>query len=315
MECKKQKSMQWNIRLQEEIRTNRNGQFVTLSFTDEALNELDKEIQNNIEKSINEINNNHNKYLETKEITGYNLDNDIAKLAVRKYLERYRKENKKSLKHWLVTELGHTNTERIHIHGIIFGNPKQIIKHWKYGRVWIGEYVNESTIQYIVKYIYKTDTDHKYYNPIVMTSPGIGNNYINRSDAQRNKFNGKQTKDTYTTRQGKKISLPTYYKYKIYSEDEKERLWINLLDKEERWVNGTKTDISKDETDYNRVLEHARNINRKLGYGEREINPDDKEYERQKRNIKRYTRLVKENQEVIKGKGRDKEPLQKPKRS
>ena len=37
------------------------------------------------------------------------------------------------------TELGHQNTERIHLHGIIFTTKiKDIVKHWKYGNVTIG---------------------------------------------------------------------------------------------------------------------------------------------------------------------------------
>ena len=42
---------------------------------------------------------------------------------------------KKSVKHWLVTELGGKFTERIHLHGIIFTNEddKTIQNLWKYG--------------------------------------------------------------------------------------------------------------------------------------------------------------------------------------
>ena len=44
----------------------------------------------------------------------------IAKLALRRCLERIRKQTGKSLKHWCVTELGGEN-DRIHLHGIVFG--------------------------------------------------------------------------------------------------------------------------------------------------------------------------------------------------
>ena len=87
IECKKQKSREWSVRLQEEIRHMKNGKFVTLTFSEESLVELGED------KSINTLN-------------GYNLDNGIATLAVRRFLERWRKKYKKSVKHWLVTELG-----------------------------------------------------------------------------------------------------------------------------------------------------------------------------------------------------------------
>ena len=45
-----------------------------------------------------------------------------------------RKRTKKSIRHWLVTELGHEGTERIHLHGIIFTEEPEIIEtDWKYG--------------------------------------------------------------------------------------------------------------------------------------------------------------------------------------
>ena len=46
MECKKQKARQWQIRLQEEIRHDHTGKFMTYTFTDESLKELEKEINN-----------------------------------------------------------------------------------------------------------------------------------------------------------------------------------------------------------------------------------------------------------------------------
>ena len=45
MECRKQKTRQWQVRLQEDIRTNKNGKFVTFTFSDEELNKLENEIK------------------------------------------------------------------------------------------------------------------------------------------------------------------------------------------------------------------------------------------------------------------------------
>ena len=47
-----------------------------------------------------------------KVLQGYELDNAIAAYAIRKFLERWRKKFKKSLRHWLVTELGHNGIEK-----------------------------------------------------------------------------------------------------------------------------------------------------------------------------------------------------------
>ena len=62
----------------------------------------------------------------------YNLknDNDIATKAIRLCLERVRKQTGKSVKHWFITEMGHEKTERLHLHGIVWGlgNGKKVTK-------------------------------------------------------------------------------------------------------------------------------------------------------------------------------------------
>ena len=72
--------------------------------------------------------------------------------------------------------MGHQGTERIHLHGIIFTTEpnETIIERWGYGNVWIGKYVNEKTINYIIKYISKIDNDHKEYNSKILCTAGIG---------------------------------------------------------------------------------------------------------------------------------------------
>ena len=60
------------------------------------------------------------------------MENKIATLAVRRFLERWRKKYKKSVRHWLVTELGQKNTEHLHLHGIIWTDKgEEINKIWK----------------------------------------------------------------------------------------------------------------------------------------------------------------------------------------
>lgn len=272
MECLSQKARNWRVRLHEELRNSRNMYFVTLSFSEKSLIELQKHIDENIK--------------------GYDLDNKTATLAVRRFLERWRKGFKASVKHWLVTELGQKNTERIHLHGIIFTDmPNEIKRIWKYGNVWIGDYVNEKTVNYIVKYIHKTDPLHKYFIPKVLCSKGIGSNYLNRIDSNKNRYNEKKTDQLYTTRSGIKLALPTYYRNKIYTDNEREALWMKLLDEQTRYVNGIKIDVSESDQDYFNVLHEQRNENKRLGYGDDSIDWERKIYEQQLRNLKKLKRL------------------------
>lgn len=255
IECRKKKAREWQVRLNEEIRMNKNGQFITLSFSEENLRQLTQKTFERLDGLIppDKI-----------------LENEIATTAIRLFLERWRKIYKKSLRHWLITELGHTNTERIHIHGLIFTNEstETINKIWSYGHTYKGDYVNEKTINYIVKYVTKIDTKHKGFNGKIMTSAGIGNNYTMRIDSNNNKYNGNKTNEFYKTRTGTKLALPIYYRNKLYTEEERENLWLNKLDKNERWVMGEKINIEKSEDDYYKLLKHYQKINKRLGYGD-----------------------------------------------
>ena len=111
MECRKQKARNWRVRLLEDIKHNKNGKFITLTFSNQSIKEL--------WTIINESTKN------TTEIKGYEMDNMIATLATRRFLERWRKKYGRSLRHWMITEIGHKGTENIHLHGIIWTNESR----------------------------------------------------------------------------------------------------------------------------------------------------------------------------------------------
>ena len=275
IECRKQKADNWKIRLYEEVKTDKTGKFVTLTFSDESLIKLWD-------------------YCEQKNYSSYNKDNDIATKAVRLFLERYRKQYKKSMKHWLITELGHTGTERIHLHGILFTavNKEEIERLWSYGYVYIGDFVNEKTVNYIVKYVTKVDAQHKNYEPKVLTSAGIGKNYLTNGK-NVNRYIGEDTKDYYRTTQGYKKRLPIYYRNYIYTEEERELLWMQKLDKEERYVMGEKVDVKDDEENYFNLLNYYRRVNKSMGYGDDSLDWDAKLYKTNLNYLKLKTKLNK----------------------
>ena len=143
---------------------------VTLTFSNESIQELTKEINKKGAK-----------------LEGYELDNEIATVATRRFLERWRKKHKKSLRHWFITELGHNGTENIHIHGVVWTDEsrQEVVNTWRYGWMfprddiqWKRSYVNEKTANYIVKYVHKVDQKHKEYTSKILTSPGIGKGYV-----------------------------------------------------------------------------------------------------------------------------------------
>ena len=127
----KKKSREWQERLNEEIRHRKDGLFVTLTFSNEQIHNIAHGLDTNgepIKRKIKYYIMQKGKRVEKFEwqeigginLEGYELDNEIARIAVRRFLERWRKTHKKSVRHWLITELGGNGTENIHLHGIIF---------------------------------------------------------------------------------------------------------------------------------------------------------------------------------------------------
>lgn len=280
MECKKKRSREWKVRLAEELREKKKALFVTLTFSDESLENLESKLKT-----------------EGCTLEGYDLDNAMAVEAIQQFTNRFKNRYKRRPRRWIVSEIGGKYSERIHLHGILFEEMTQeeLTQIWKYGNVWIGDYVNEKTINYIVKYMTKTDPKHKYYNPIVRCSPGMGKGYTKRADARNNSYKEKtdivQTNELYRFRTGVKVALPIYYRNKIYSERERELLWLEKLDQEVRYVDGIKIDISNGDEGYFSILATAREKNRRLGYGDDSIDWDRRRYERNRRKLKKLERI------------------------
>ena len=312
IECRKQKSRQWQARLENEVKVSEKGKFITLTFTNKSIAELAEDVNTEkvvtgVKKTYLDKNNKirkryqYEKVVIKNKITGYELDNKIAKLAVRKFLERWRKKYGKSLRHWVVTELGHSGTEHLHMHGIVWTDESldELEKIWGYGYVWKGKgeslenYVNEKTVRYLVKYVSKDDHQHKEYNPIVLASPGIGNQFCESYEAKKIKYNEDKTIEYYKTRTGHKIALPIYWRNKLFSEEEREKLWLQKLDKQERWILGERIDISQGENDYYETLEWYRAKNKRLGYGDDSKNWDRIKYENERRKLKIEERIRK----------------------
>jgi len=219
IECRKEKQREWRVRLEEELRSNY-GYFITLTISSEGIKNLE----------------------EKTGLTWKENPNEIASKGLRLFLERVRKNTGKSMRHWCVTELGENN-DRIHLHGIFFGqkSAELIKKHWKYGFIFIGQYCNSRSVNYMTKYMLKVDIKHPKFKQIVLASPGIGSEYFNRLDWQWQKQNYKRIEvPTYTFRNGTKMAMPKYYKDKLFTEKERNKMWINNLNRGLLWIYGEK---------------------------------------------------------------------------
>lgn len=270
IECRKEKARNWQVRLLEEIKDWNYKYFVTFTFTNEALRGLMRKTNN-------------------KEC------NACAAYALRHCLERYRKDYKKSLRHWMITELGHEGTERIHMHGLLFSNnPLEFIKidnennffkwkYWKYGNIYVGDYVNARTVNYIVKYCNKIDNDHKGFEGQILCSPGIGKTWLETETAKSYNYRPNESKDYYRINTGNKIKLPTYYKNKRYNEDERELIWREKMDLPSEFIAGHKFyNLITPGSVIENVVRNAQIENIKNGYGD-----DSNEFRKKEWNITR----------------------------
>ena len=123
----------------------------------------------------------------------------------------------------------------------------------------------------------------------------MGKNYTKRLDAKLNKYKPGQTDETYKTKSGIKMNLAIYWRNQIYTEEQREKLWLEKLDKQERWVDGIKIDTSTDKgiEEYYQVLEEARAKNKRLGYGNDEKDWSKIIYENERRKLNVKKRLEK----------------------
>lgn len=270
IECRKQKASEWRVRLAEEIECHKYNYFVTLTFSPEQLKAL-------------------------CEKTHMGECNYLAGYATRHMLERWRKTYKKSLKHWLITELGHESTERIHMHGLILSDEELHFKeierkkdgmmaewqYWKYGNIFVGDYVNMKTVNYIVKYINKLDTDHPTFHGQIFASPGIGKAWIERhKDDNTYRYKPGSSRTDYTLNTGNRVKLPTYYKNKLYNEEERELIWREFMDKEKISIRGIEHSTRNNEKKITEILKKAQEFNNFMNYGD-----DSKAWRKEPHNV------------------------------
>lgn len=291
--CRKKKAREWRMRITEDLKTNKKAKIVTLTFNTENLKELAKKCGS---------------------LKGYELDNQICRTAVKHFRERWRKRYGRSPRHWLITELGHGKTEHVHMHGIIWEDEryqlrdertreeirkgitpliKEVENIWKYGYVGAGKwdyktgkyenYVNAKTANYFTKYVNKIDEKHKEYRQIILTSPGIGKGYLDSDRAKDNKYRGRETIQQYNVDNGGVLPMPDYFRKKLYTDEEREKLTGWMLDKNSVYIEGREYKNSIGDKKINLMYKALKEKNARLGYGDGRKNYERKMFENARR--------------------------------
>lgn len=184
-ECRKRKRLSWSHRLAVEVMQHKESTFLTLTLDDESLERF----------------------------------KDEPKKPLLLFIDRLRKHLGYRPKYFFVSELGE-KTRRLHYHGVIFGTGRYTIPFellrgkWQYGIVWLADFCNVKTANYITKYMLK---DSKGYKPFMLCSNGIGLAYVNPQNQQR--FINNFQFNSYTKIGSAFYPLHRYYQDKFMDDD------------------------------------------------------------------------------------------------
>lgn len=148
----------------------------------------------------------------------------ISKRDVQLFFKSLRKLNDTTLKYFAVGEYG-GKTYRPHYHIILFNAKLNTIQlAWTNGSVHYGD-VSGASIGYTLKYMSKqskipVDKNDDRVKEFGLMSKGLGANYL--TDAMRAWHHADKNNRMYCNlTDGKKISMPRYYKSKIYTDEER----------------------------------------------------------------------------------------------
>ena len=188
--CKKERSKAWAVRIMLECLDHEENSFVTLTYDDEHLPELDMSL-----------------------VPFGQLPFTLWKPDLQNFFKRYRKDLDFKIRYYSVGEYG-DHTFRPHYHFIGFGVPywhEELIKdNWQNGIVDIGD-VTMASANYVAGYVQKKlygDLADETYGfrqfPYSAMSKGIGKNYF-LAHAQQ------LIDDGFIEFKGKKVSIPRYF--------------------------------------------------------------------------------------------------------
>lgn len=193
--CKMNKRIEWTFRLSKELAVAKSAYFVTLTYSDD-----------NLPQKVD---------LKTGEIF-----NVLRKADLQSYIKRLRYYSQ--FRYFAIGEYGE-ETKRPHYHILMFNLSKKasekIGEVWKYGHVKIGR-VETASIHYCTKDMMKNvDVNQVADIPafrIMSTRPAIG-------DSFKYLLENKKIDKDFQVFMGKfKISMPRYYRDKLFNYKEKE---------------------------------------------------------------------------------------------
>lgn len=191
--CQANRRQEWAIRILEESKPYLENQFITLTY--------------------------ENTYSNSNGVPSVHLEH------LQKFLKRVRKKLHFKVRFYAVGEYG-SKTNRPHYHIMLFDFPNDfisvLVSEWKYGFIYPGE-INMKSAMYIAKYHVNKTSFPLGANPsftVMSRKPGIGANYVERMA----KFHSNMITRAFYPEYNIKRRLPRYFKEKLYTEDERNKI-------------------------------------------------------------------------------------------
>lgn len=203
-ECYWRRASGWIFRLQQEEKISTSSAFITLTYADT-----------------------HLLYTPTGRQT-------ISKRHLQLFIKKLRKCNTNQIRYYGVGEYG-GRTYRPHYHLILFNADLTTIQDsWAFGSVNYGN-VTVNSIAYSLKYLSKSQRIGIHYmddrqRNFSLMSKGLGKNYLSRT-IMTHHAKSMSSGAFLLLEDGKKVSLPRYYKLKIFSHEQQEKLAEEALAK------------------------------------------------------------------------------------
>lgn len=205
--CLRTKRAEWSYRLFAELKLSSTAHFLTLTYDESNQPWMDSEVGT----------------LPT-----------LCKSDVQLFTKRLRFLNssltRDSVRYYTVGEYG-TITNRPHYHAIMFNVHDSCIQDiesvWKAGAVHIGD-VTEASIHYTTKYVINRPGVYTGREPpfaVMSRRPGIGAGYLTPDKIAWHRKGMRN----YAPMAGGKTRLPRYFKDRIFTEDERDQLWIESM--------------------------------------------------------------------------------------
>ena len=213
--CVRRRVSGWAFRLNKQSEQSNSAHFVTLTYNDE-----------HIKKSKN----------------GFET---LVKKDVQDFFKRLRKLTKQKISYYAVGEYGDTG-ERPHYHIILFNaNPKIVENAWKLNDITLGNVhfgdVGDASVGYTLKYISK-DKKIPQFNgddrqkEFALMSKGLGAGYLTENMVKWHTKGNIENKVYLPLKDGKKATMPRYYKDKLYDKGQKFRIGVFMRAESQKQV-------------------------------------------------------------------------------